>query len=165
MDKTETLKACPFCGGPAVYVPDDSYGAERIICPDDNNCPVKPIAWGEPNSGEAIAAWNERTSRPDNALADDAVERMGAAIEKAIWADNDVYWSLEKGRPFHAQTRDALARAALSTLTPSPAVDLLREAREACFRDALAEEKQPDRERKFGLVTRIDAALKEANDG
>lgn len=39
-------------------------------------------------------------------------------------------------------------------------VELLREAREACFRDALSEECPTAREEKFGLVNHIDAHLR-----
>ena len=50
---------------------------------------------------------------------------------------------------------DALAAA----LRAEKAEALLREAREACFRDALMTDKQPEREERFGLVARIDAHL------
>lgn len=54
------LEPCPFCGGEAVYCPDTSYGQERVFCPDRNECNASPWTYGEPNSGEAIAAWNRR---------------------------------------------------------------------------------------------------------
>jgi hypothetical protein len=44
------------------------------------------------------------------------IEVVGKAVEKAIWTDNQVYWSMERGDPFPKTTRDALARAAIEAL-------------------------------------------------
>ena len=63
---TEALKPCPFCGKAPAFVPDTSYGAARVICPDDNDCPVQPMSEADLRGGEAaelaIVRWNTRAT-------------------------------------------------------------------------------------------------------
>jgi hypothetical protein len=60
------LKPCPFCGKQPRTCADDSYGAARVWCPDDNECWGHPEAWAILTKGEtlemAIDRWNLRLS-------------------------------------------------------------------------------------------------------
>lgn len=70
------LLPCPFCGKPPRICRDTSYGAATVFCPDENDCPVSPVAGADFKSGEtvddAIIAWSTRaTLTPTTGKADD----------------------------------------------------------------------------------------------
>lgn len=73
MDKTEMLKACPFCAnetddrGYGVLVCETRAGGHHWWEVQCQQCEASGPA--KDTEAEAIAAWNERTPRPDNALA------------------------------------------------------------------------------------------------
>lgn len=52
------LKACPFCGGEAIYHKDDEdYSCHDVVC-SDHNCTY--ILSGKKNKIDAFKAWNTR---------------------------------------------------------------------------------------------------------
>jgi len=59
------MKACPWCGKPPKVCPDTSHGAATVFCPDENDCPVQPVAGADLKAGEtvadAVARWNDRS--------------------------------------------------------------------------------------------------------
>ena len=62
MDKTDLLP-CPFCGSPASFTDDDSYGSCHVSC--SGGCAAEPCTSARKDQPEkAIAAWNTRTPDP-----------------------------------------------------------------------------------------------------
>ncbi|MES2295258.1 MAG: DUF551 domain-containing protein [Pseudomonadota bacterium] len=57
--KAMEMKACPFCGGPAYFVADDSHGGCGVGC--KSGCNAEPYCDAPKGNPEcAIAAWNTR---------------------------------------------------------------------------------------------------------
>lgn len=75
------LLPCPFCGGPAEV--ESKRCGWRVHC-------IKPSCYtagpypDDCTEAEAITAWNQRTGQLV-AVADDAVERVKAAIKQTVW--------------------------------------------------------------------------------
>jgi len=148
------LKACPLCGGRMMFRkalwPSDGC-TDAVIHAEPTDCGMVVFDTGTTDES-VIAAWNTRKSE---ALADDAVER----------AAED--WMHKRFAPDHPNDCDYdademidafMAGAALSTLTPSPAVDLLREVEDAMAQALAKDDVRP----LIGPYARLGAALKEA---
>lgn len=69
-NKTEELLSCPFCGGNAELVNDDTL----VSCVDDD-CPMSG-SWSYKTKESAIKAWNTRPTTPNNA------QLIGEVIKK-----------------------------------------------------------------------------------
>jgi hypothetical protein len=98
------LLPCPFCGKPPHACPDTSYGSATVFCPDENECPVQPVADAELKDGEtladAITRWNTRADLANREPSEGDVERIGravwAALSDAPLPDRDCQREMEK---------------------------------------------------------------------
>lgn len=119
MDKTETLKACPLCGIGKPVHKTNMTPAEWLEC---DHCGFTLGPWE--STWNEIAAWNTCKSE---ALADELSEKVEGVIQ---WLEQmaNCFKYTWPNTARHCRLHVDILRAALSTLTPSPAVDLLREA-------------------------------------
>ena len=76
------LKACPFCGGRAMLMDEESEGVAGVCV----NCGA--CGKNSPSDAEAIAAWNTR-ALPASAIHAARVEGAEAATKRALQAVED----------------------------------------------------------------------------
>jgi hypothetical protein len=110
--KAGELLPCPFCGKPPKVCPDTSYGAATVFCPDENGCPVQPVADAELNAGEtvadAISRWNIRAALSPTPDAGEVQAVSGREAFIWRWIERAIY------------DKQISASEALSVLAHSP---------------------------------------------
>lgn len=128
--QSEGLLPCPFCGKLPRTCPDTSYGAATVFCPDDNECPVCPIADADLREGEtlddAIHRWNTRAalSQAQRPVSEDEVERIYAQLDRCDPAYGSCALLAGHLGPHHGfpDNTKAIIRAALAALQSTAVV-------------------------------------------